>query len=125
MLLLEVIASCVSDVFVYVLLRLLMSLQRLERLVSYVMVLRKCLHLICCSSWISSDIFLFSVFIRLMISNVENWFLSDSFCGFLFLMYLWNPELQFFTAPVEICCLLLCMSIRVKSVKSSLSISRN
>ena len=69
-LLFVVMASCVSCVSMYVLLRLVMSLQSLEGLVLYVIVLRICFHLICCSCWISSDTSLFSVFTLLMISGV-------------------------------------------------------
>ena len=66
-LLFVVMASCVSGVSVNVLLRLCMCLQSLEGLVLYVIVLRSCFHLICCSCWISC-ISLLSVFILLMIS---------------------------------------------------------
>ena len=57
-----VMALCVSGVSVYMLLRLLVSLQSLERLVLYVMVLRICFHLVCCLCWMSSDISLSGVF---------------------------------------------------------------
>ena len=77
-----------------------MSLQSLEELVLYVIVLRSCFHLVCCSCWISSDISLFSVFILLMISGVANWCLRWFLVRILFLMYLWNPWLECFTAPV-------------------------
>ena len=74
-LLFVVMASCVSGVSVYLLLRLLMSLQSFEGVVMYVIVLivlRSCFHLVCCSSWISLDISLFSVCVLLMISGVGN-----------------------------------------------------
>ena len=93
MLLFVVMASRVSVVSVYVLLRLLISLQSLEELVLYVMVMRGCFHLICCSCWISSDISFFSEFILMMISGVGNWCLRWFLVRILFLMHLWNPGL--------------------------------
>ena len=69
----DVIASWVSGVSVYLLLRLRMSLQSLEGLVLNVMVSSSCFHVVCCSRRISSDISLFSVWSRLMISGVGNW----------------------------------------------------
>ena len=70
MFLFVVIASCVSGESAYVSLRVCMSLQSLEGLVLYEIVLRRCLHVVCCSCQISSCISLFSVCMRLVISGV-------------------------------------------------------
>ena len=119
MLLRVVIASCVSGASVYLLLRLRMCPQSLEGFVLNVSESSSCFHFVCCSCWISSDISLFSVCIRLMISGVGNRCLSWFRVWILCLMFLLNPGLRCFTAPVGMCCLLLRVAVS-KDVKVSM-----
>ena len=116
MLLRVVMASCVSGASVYLLLRLRMCPQSLEGFVLNVSESSSCFHFVCCSCWISSDISLFSVCIRLRISGVGNcrlrWFRACIFN----LVFLLIPGLKCLTAPVGIYCLLLRVMTVVKSV---------
>ena len=120
MFLFVVIASCVSSVSVYVLLRFRMSLQTLEEIVLYEMVLRGCLHVVCCSCRISSCISSFRVCMQLMISGGGRWCLRWFLVWNLFLMLLLNPRLNYLIAPVGIYCLLLCVIVLLKSVMPEL-----
>ena len=92
----EVMASRVSGESVYVLLRLRMRLQSVEGLVLYVMVLRRCLNVVCCSCRISG-----------VGRSCLKWFLVQFLC----LMVLLKPGLNCLIAPVAIYYLLLCMTI--------------
>ena len=74
-LLMSIVASCVSGVSVYVLFRVRMSLQSLEELIWYEIVLKTCLHFVCCSCRTSLFISLFSICMRLMIFDVGRWYL--------------------------------------------------
>lgn len=61
-------ASCVSVLSVYLLLRPRMSFQSLEGFVLNVMPSSSCFHLVCCSCLMSSSI---SVFINLILSRMS------------------------------------------------------
>ena len=63
-------ASCVSGVFVYLLLRLRISFQSLAGFVRKLIVFSVSFHIMCCSCWISWLISLLSVCIRSRISGV-------------------------------------------------------
>ena len=103
------IASSVSGESVYVLSRFRMSLQSLEGLVLYKMVLRSCFHVVCCSCRISSSFSSFNVFMRLIISGVRRWCLWWFLVLILCSMFLLNPGLNYLIAQVGIYCLLLCV----------------
>ena len=104
----EVIVSGVSGESVYALLRF-MGLQTLEGLFVYEMVLRRCFHVICCSYRISSDISLFNVFMRLMVSGVGRWCLRWFLVRILCLIILLNPAQNCLVVPVGIYYLPLCV----------------
>ena len=118
MFLFVVIASCVSGKLVYVLLKFRMSLHCLEGLVTYETMLRKCLHVSCCSCRILSCIYLFSVYMRVIISGVWCWCLRCSLVRILCLMFLLNPGPNCEIAPVGIYCLLLCVIMLFNSLIS-------
>ena len=93
-----------------------MSLQSLEGLVLNVRDSSICFHFVCCSCRISSDISLFSVCKRLMISGVGNCRLRWFRACILSLMFLLIPGLKCLTAPVGMYCVLLRVMTVVKSV---------
>ena len=93
-----------------------MCLQSLEGFVLNVSESSTCFHFVCCSCRISSDISLFSVCMRLMISGVGNCRLRCFRACILSLMFLLIPGLKCLTAPVGIYCLLLRAMVEVKSL---------
>ena len=105
---------CVSGESVNLLLRVRMSLQILEGLVWYQILLRWYFNVVCCSCRISWCIYLFRVCMRMIITGVGRWCLRWILVQILCLMFLLNLELNCLIAPVEIKCLLLCMTTVLK-----------
>ena len=113
-------ASCVSGARVYLLFRSCMSLQRAEGFVLKVMVERVSFQMALCCARISSVISVLSACRWLMISGVGNCLRRWLRVLSLWRISLLRPGQYRLTAPVGMCCLLLCMMIDVRCFVAAL-----
>ena len=78
------------------------------------MMLRSCFYVVWCSCWRTSCASLFNACVWLMIYGVGRLCLRLFLVQILCFMFLLNPDLWCLIALVGICCLLLCMIMKLK-----------